>query len=109
MFFVRTVRMQPSGYVDLDAVNEDEDMPMFSSNVGKITLKGSTRVSNVHSRLDSAPAQPVSHGILSQAKTKVVVPAGHRIVVSNLQPTVTEDDIKVMTLIFLSTTCFVIK
>lgn len=98
--------MQPSGYVDLDAVDEDEDMPLFNSNVGKISLKGSTRVSNVHSRLDSAPVQPVSHGILSQAKTKVVVPAGHRIVVSNLQSTVTEDDIKVQCTFYHQLVCY---
>lgn len=89
------MRLQPSGYIDLDAVDEDEEMPMAHSGISRIALKGSTRVSNVHSRLDSLPSHPVSHGILTQTKTKVFVPAGHRIVVSNLQPSVTEDDIKV--------------
>lgn len=61
-----------------------------------ISLQGSSRSSNVHSRLDTYPIDQ-THGILGQSttKTKVVVPAGHRIVVSNLQPTVTQDDIKV--------------
>ncbi|XP_066157377.1 polymerase delta-interacting protein 3-like isoform X2 [Euwallacea fornicatus] len=90
----KPVRVQPSSYIDMDAVEEDDDMPLVSSAVSRIALKGSTRISNVHSRLDSIPRQQVTHGILSQAKTKVVVPAGHRIVVSNLQSTVTEDDIK---------------
>jgi len=67
---------------------------MAHSSVNRIALKGSTRISNVHSRLDRLPSQGVTHGILSQTKTKVVVPAGHRIVVSNLQASVTEDDIK---------------
>ncbi|XP_066258023.1 polymerase delta-interacting protein 3-like isoform X2 [Euwallacea similis] len=90
----KPVRVQPSSYIDMDAVEDDDDMPLVSSAISRIALKGSTRVSNVHSRLDSIPRQQVTHGILSQAKTKVVVPAGHRIVVSNLQSTVTEDDIK---------------
>ncbi|KAL1494013.1 hypothetical protein ABEB36_009686 [Hypothenemus hampei] len=89
----KPLRLQPSGYVDLDAVNDDEEMVMAPP-VRRIHLQGSTRVSNIHSRLDSAPIQAVSHGILGQPKTKVVIPAGHRIVVSNLQPSVTEDDIK---------------
>ncbi|XP_076265216.1 uncharacterized protein LOC143199345 [Rhynchophorus ferrugineus] len=90
----KPTRLQPSGYVDLDAVEEDEEMPYSHASASRITLQGSTRISNVHSRLDSVPNEPRSHGILSQTKTKVVVPAGHRIVVSNLQPSVTEDDIK---------------
>lgn len=90
----RTMRLQPSGYVDLDAVDEHEEMPMIHPSASRISLQGSSRVSNIHSRLDNAPSQPRSHGILSQTKTKVVVPAGHRIVVSNLQSSVTEDDIK---------------
>lgn len=85
--------MQPSGYIDLDAV-EDEEMPLVQAR-SRMTLQGTSRISNVHSRLDSMPAASESHGIFSQTKTKVVVPAGHRIVVSNLQPTVTQDDIKV--------------
>lgn len=56
------------------------------------------RMSNIRSRLDSSPNYPESHGILS--KQKVIVPAGHRIVVSNLQTTVTQDDIKVCTQTF---------
>ncbi|XP_050315344.1 polymerase delta-interacting protein 3-like [Anthonomus grandis grandis] len=88
----RPIRPQPREYVDLDAVDEDEEMPMMPPS--RISLKGSTRTSNVHSRLDSSPADQLSHGILAQPKTKVVVPAGHRIVVSNLQGSVTEEDIK---------------
>jgi len=93
----KTRRLQPSSYVDLDAMDEDDDMPIItgiSKNESRISLQGSVRSSNVHSRLDSLSNQPRSHGILAQTKTKVVVPAGHRIVVSNLQPSVTEDDIK---------------
>ncbi|XP_018567509.1 polymerase delta-interacting protein 3 isoform X2 [Anoplophora glabripennis] len=88
----KPLRMQPSGYIDLDAV-DDEEMPLVQTR-SRMTLQGTSRISNVHSRLDSMPAISESHGIFSQAKTKVVVPAGHRIVVSNLQPTVTQDDIK---------------
>lgn len=82
-FFFRIV--PTSSYIDLDAV-QDEEMPLVSP---------SPRSLNIRARLDSNPAQPQSHGILSQTKTKVVVPAGHRIVVSNLQATVTQDDIRV--------------
>lgn len=91
----RSVR-PPTGYVDLDAV-DDEEMPLVPPVRQTISLQGSSRSSNVHSRLDTYPVEPQTHGILSQnaTKTKVVVPAGHRIVVSNLQPTVTQDDIKV--------------
>lgn len=60
-----------------------------------IALQGSSRISNIHSRLDGSPVEQETHGIFGQPKTKVVVPAGHRIVVSNLQPTVTQDDVKV--------------
>ncbi|CAG9771084.1 unnamed protein product [Ceutorhynchus assimilis] len=84
-----------SRYIDLDAVVEDEEMPMVRNEVSRIALRGSTRVSNVHSRLDGAPSQPKSHGILAgEMSTKVVVPNGHRIVVSNLESSVTEEDIK---------------
>lgn len=48
----------------------------------------------VHARLDTPAAPSQSQGIFSQAKAKVVVPVGHRIVVSNLQSTVTQDDIR---------------
>lgn len=86
----------PTAYIDLDAV-DDEEMPLVAAPIRQtISLQGSSRLSNVHSRLDSYPSEPQTHGILSQTKTKVVVPAGHRIVVSNLQPTVTQDDIKVI-------------
>lgn len=88
----KPLRLQPSGYIDLDAVDDDEEMPY--AHPSRISLHGSTRVSNIHSRLDSTPHEPVSHGILSHTKTKVVVPAGHRIVVSNLHSSVIEDDIK---------------
>ncbi|KAJ8979066.1 hypothetical protein NQ317_005747 [Molorchus minor] len=84
----KPLRLQPSGYIDLDAT-EDEEMPLVSH-----SFQGTSRISNVHSRLDSLPSTQDSHGIFSQTKTKVVVPAGHRIVVSNLQPSVTQDDIK---------------
>ncbi|CAG9862311.1 unnamed protein product [Phyllotreta striolata] len=82
-------RLQPS-YVDLDDVM-DEEMPMAPTSP-QIILKGTSRVTNVHSRLDDSGTGD-SHGIFAQ-KTKVLVPAGHRIVVSNLQQTVTQDDIK---------------
>ncbi|KAJ8920275.1 hypothetical protein NQ315_011936 [Exocentrus adspersus] len=88
----RPLRLQPSSYIDLDAA-EDEEMPLVQPRAS-MPLQGTSRLSNVHSRLDNAPSVAESHGIFSQAKTKVVVPAGHRIVVSNLQPTVTQDDIK---------------
>lgn len=72
-------------------------MPLAPPVRQTISLQGSSRSSNVHSRLDTYPIETQSHGILAQSttKTKVVVPVGHRIVVSNLQPTVTQDDIKV--------------
>ncbi|XP_969371.2 polymerase delta-interacting protein 3 isoform X1 [Tribolium castaneum] len=84
----------PHGFIDLDAV-DDEEMPMAPIAPIKqtITLQGSSRISNIHSRLDS-PIEQDTHGIFGQPKTKVVVPAGHRIVVSNLQSTVTQDDVK---------------
>jgi len=87
-------RVTPSGYIDLDAP-DDEEMPMASPVKQTIFMQGTSRSSNVHSRLDTSPAQPQSHGIFAMpTKTKVVVPAGHRIVVSNLQQTVTQDDIR---------------
>ncbi|XP_023017820.1 uncharacterized protein isoform X2 [Leptinotarsa decemlineata] len=86
----RTQRLVPSGYVDLDEI-EEEEMPLAPVR-STMNLQGTSRVSNVHSRLDNSPSSPESHGIFSQ--TKVVVPAGHRIVVSNLQQSVTQDDIK---------------
>lgn len=93
----KPVRLGPPTYVDLDAV-DDEEMPMAPppQTIRKtISLQGSSRVSNIHSRLDSQPPiQQETHGIFAQPKTKVVVPVGHRIVVSNLQSTVTQDDIK---------------
>ncbi|CAG9835611.1 unnamed protein product [Diabrotica balteata] len=90
---LRTSRLQPSTYIDLDAV-DDEEMPMAPPpRPNTVSLQGTSRITNVHSRLDdSVPSE--SHGIFSANKTKVVVPAGHRIVVSNLQQTVTQDDIK---------------
>mgnify|MGYP005983922155 FL=1 len=84
----------PHAYVDLDAV-DDEEMPLAPIKQ-TISLQGSSRISNIHSRLDSSPIEQETHGIFGQPKTKVVVPAGHRIVVSNLQPTVTQDDVKVI-------------
>ncbi|CAH0555212.1 unnamed protein product [Brassicogethes aeneus] len=87
-------RLAPAAYVDLDAMDEDEEMALVPPLRQTISLQGSSRVSDIYSRLDSHPSQPESHGIFSQAKTKVVVPVGHRIVVSNLQSTVTQDDIK---------------
>ncbi|KAF2900445.1 hypothetical protein ILUMI_05740 [Ignelater luminosus] len=87
-------RVAPSGYVDLDAP-EDEEMPLVSPVKQTIFMQGTSRSSNVHSRLDTSPIQNQSHGIFAvPTKTKVVVPAGHRIVVSNLQQTVTQDDIR---------------
>lgn len=81
----------PHAYIDLDAVDdEDEDIEMVMS-----SYKSPPKISNVHSRLDQSPNLVHTHGIFSQPKTKVVVPIGHRIVVSNLQPTVTQDDIRV--------------
>lgn len=88
----RPVRVTQS-YIDLDAVEDDEEMPLVPSKQ-TINLKGSSRISNIHSRLDN-PGESETHGIFGQPKTKVVVPAGHRIVVSNLQPSVTQDDVKV--------------
>ncbi|XP_044271195.1 polymerase delta-interacting protein 3-like isoform X2 [Tribolium madens] len=89
------INKSPLGYIDLDAV-DDEEMPLAPIAPIKqtITLQGSSRISNIHSRLDGSPIEPETHGIFGQPKTKVVVPAGHRIVVSNLQPTVTQDDVK---------------
>lgn len=83
-FCFRSLHVPPT-YIDLDAV-DDEEMPLVSA---------SNRGISIHARLDTNPAPSQSHGILSQTKTKVVVPAGHRIVVSNLQSTVTQDDIRV--------------
>ncbi|KAL3267906.1 hypothetical protein HHI36_007044 [Cryptolaemus montrouzieri] len=82
-------------YIDLDAI-EDEEMQMDVPplRTSSIHLQGTARSSNIHSRLDASTPQPESHGIFSQTKTKVVVPAGHRIVVSNLQSTVSQEDIK---------------
>lgn len=78
---------------------EDEEMPLVSPVKQTIFMQGTSRSSNVHSRLDTSPIQNQSHGIFSvPTKTKVVVPAGHRIVVSNLQQTVTQDDIRVFNL-----------
>ncbi|KAI4462043.1 rna and export factor binding protein [Holotrichia oblita] len=85
----RSTNNKPSTYIDLDAV-DDEEMPLVPPPRSSIGSK-----SNIHSRLDSMPSQQQSHGILSNnTKTKVVVPIGHRIVVSNLQNGVTEDDIR---------------
>lgn len=87
-------RVTATGYVDLDAP-EDEEMPLVSPLKQTIFMHGTTRNSNVHSRLDTSPMPTQSHGIFSTpTKTKVVVPAGHRIVVSNLQQSVTQDDIR---------------
>ncbi|CAH1112803.1 unnamed protein product [Psylliodes chrysocephalus] len=83
-------RLQPASYIDLDSV-EDEDMPLVPVKP-TVSLQGTSRITNVHSRLDDSSSGD-SHGIFSQ-KTKVLVPAGHRIVVSNLQQSVTQDDIK---------------
>ncbi|VEN48142.1 unnamed protein product [Callosobruchus maculatus] len=88
-------------YVDLDepahiVIDEDEEMPMMTA----AASVAPPRASNVRSRLDGAPSMGSSgdsHGIFSGAgvqKKVVIVPEGHRIVVSNLQPTVTQDDIK---------------
>lgn len=88
----------PIGYVDLDAPDDvtmevDNETPIRKT----IFMQGTSRSSNVHSRLDKTPVQTQSHGIFAapQTKTKVVIPVGHRIVVSNLQQTVTQDDIRV--------------
>lgn len=87
--------MGMNNYVDLDTI-DDEEMPLASARQ-TISIPPTMRVSNIHSRLDTKMSQQQeSQGILSQTKTKVVVPVGHRIVVSNLQPTVTQDDIKVI-------------
>nr|CAH7767718.1 unnamed protein product [Callosobruchus chinensis] len=87
-------------YVDLEepahiVIDEDEEMPM----VATVTAVPPPRASNVRSRLDGAPAKASgdSHGIFSGAgvqKKVVIIPEGHRIVVSNLHSTVTQDDIK---------------
>ncbi|ERL88855.1 uncharacterized protein LOC109539114 isoform X2 [Dendroctonus ponderosae] len=90
----KPMRLQPSGYVDLDAADDDVDMPVLHLPASRVALKGFSRTSNVHSRLDGNQDQFNSHGIMSDIKTKVVIPVGHRIVVSNLHPSVTEDDIK---------------
>ncbi|XP_018321690.1 polymerase delta-interacting protein 3 [Agrilus planipennis] len=81
----------PTAYIDLDKPDEDEEMPLVPySPVSNTSFRAS-----ILSRLDSNPPQHQSHGIFAnQTKTKVVVPAGHRIVVSNLQQTVTQDDIR---------------
>ncbi|XP_022910106.2 polymerase delta-interacting protein 3-like isoform X1 [Onthophagus taurus] len=77
-----------AGYVDLDAV-DDEEMPLVAP------LRTTPMKMSIHSRLDTLPAPQQSHGVLASGiKTKVVIPVGHRIVVSNLQGGVTEDDIR---------------
>lgn len=58
----------------------------------------SSRISQeMKARLDT-PAAPVSRsmGVLSQPSVPAPQPIGHRIVVSNLQPSVTHEDIKVI-------------
>lgn len=85
----RSSNSRPTTYIDLDAV-DDEDMPLAPLPRPSLGPK-----SNIHSRLDSTTPPQQTHGILSHStKTKVVVPIGHRIVVSNLQSGVTEDDIR---------------
>lgn len=74
-------------FMEIDSDEESQQQHVRSSRAGL----GRSGGSGVHSRLDSAPT---THGILGQQKAKVVVPAGHRIVVSNLQSTVTQDDIR---------------
>ncbi|KAF5292601.1 hypothetical protein FQA39_LY13934 [Lamprigera yunnana] len=87
-------RVTATGYIDLDAP-EDEEMPLASPIKQTIFMHGTAKNSNVHSRLDTAAVSTQSQGIFSTpTKTKVVVPAGHRIVVSNLQASVTQDDIR---------------
>ncbi|CAH1963629.1 unnamed protein product [Acanthoscelides obtectus] len=91
----------PRHYIDLEEpahiVIDDEEMPMVTSSAVSVVP---SRSSNVRSRLDGAPAMSAgdSHGIFSGSggvqKKVVIVPEGHRIVVSNLQNTVTQDDIK---------------
>ncbi|KAK9889758.1 hypothetical protein WA026_007138 [Henosepilachna vigintioctopunctata] len=85
--------LRTRAYIDLDAI-DDEEMPLEVPLRTSIHLQGTSRSSNIHSRLDATTPQLESHGIFSQTKTKVVVPAGHRIVVSNLQNTVSQEDIK---------------
>lgn len=89
----RSLRPTSTTYIDLDST-EDEEMPLVSSIRPKISLQGTSRTSNIHSRLEAVNSEPETHGILAQPKTKVVLPAGHRIVVSNLQNTVSQEDIK---------------
>lgn len=67
----------------------DDDIDEFS--IGQI----SQHKTGVHARLDTPIKTTQSQGIFAQTKTKVIVPVGHRIVVSNLQPSVTQDDIRV--------------
>lgn len=69
-------------------VDDDVDDGVTSTRV--CTVK-----TGVHARLDTPVSATQSQGIFAKAKPKVVVPDGHRIVVSNLQPTVTQDDIRV--------------
>ncbi|XP_017778334.1 PREDICTED: polymerase delta-interacting protein 3-like [Nicrophorus vespilloides] len=64
-----------------------EDEPMV---VETMTRPGMGRMSSdIHSRLDSKPSSSVP-----KSNVMAVVPMGHRIVVSNLQTSVTQDDIR---------------
>lgn len=76
---VRSIKMSPYFI--------DDDVEMSPPRTASIKT-------GVHARLDTPPTPSASQGIFAQTKTKVVVPVGHRIVVSNLQPTVTQDDIR---------------
>lgn len=93
----RSVPMPSTTYtIDVDDPMDVEDLQPQHMSV-RPQRNSSNSSSNVHSRLDGSPESPPplnTHGILSQTKTKVVVPVGHRIVVSNLQGTVTQDDIR---------------
>lgn len=86
---VRSIKMSP---YFIDDEMEDVSPPRPSTQQHK---------TGIHARLDTpVTAQSQSQGIFSQNKTKVVVPIGHRIVVSNLQATVTQDDIRVSKCVF---------
>lgn len=80
-------------------VNEDDNDDIEEIPAPRSSASGQRVKTGVHARLDTPVVSNNSNqsqGIFAgQAKAKVVVPMGHRIVVSNLQPTVTQDDIRV--------------
>ncbi|GLV41725.1 uncharacterized protein CBL_00338 [Carabus blaptoides fortunei] len=81
----------PSRSIKLSSMFTDEDMEDNSLQTSTVAQRLKT---GVHARLDTPISTTHSQGIFAHTKTKVVVPVGHRIVVSNLQSTVTKDDIR---------------